>query len=127
MTFQDRVATSDSNPDFVDQLVSEQKLSTRKGYEHRKNWKKRRFPNQTPTIEAGRGMSNFQNLVLDPLIVEIVSTDKETGDRMEFRNRGTRCKYRHTFEQDGTLRKPHKLGFIHFVIIRNFRRVSKYC
>ena len=128
MTFQDRVATSGSNPDFVADQVSEQKLSTRRGYEKRKNWKKRKFPNITPVIEAGRGMSNFQNLVLDPLFVEVCSRDSETGDRMEARNRGTRCKYRHTFEQDGSLRKPHKLGFFHIVIIPNFRKsVIKNC
>ena len=46
----------------------------------------------------------------------------ENGDRMEFRNRGTKLKYRHTFEQDGSLRQDHKLGFAHFVIIRGFKK-----
>jgi len=73
-------------------------------------------------VTAGRGVSNITNWkIQDPLFVKVVSTSKN-GDRMEFRNRGTKFNYRHTFNQDGTLRESHKINFPCFVLIRSYNR-----
>lgn len=95
-------------------------------------WKKEKFVATFP-IDSGRGMSNLNsnwktNFANDPLFKKVISVDSSTGDKMEFRNKGTKLKYRKTFEQDGSVRKSHKLNFPHFVIIRNFKKKeSKNC
>jgi hypothetical protein len=89
-------------------------------------------------VQAGRGMSNFNSnwKIQDPILKIVANREQTSGDRIEFRNRGTKVKYRHTFEPDGSLRKPHKLNFPHFVLIRNYtknpnkswnRKESKNC
>ena len=79
MTFSSSATVSGSQPPFVADVKSEQKLATRRGYEKRKNWNKRRFPNQIPAIEieAGRGMSNFQKFAFqDPLLAHLETSKK---------------------------------------------------
>lgn len=110
-----------AHPDST-QDASHQKSFYKKRYQHR-----RQFVNQgQPVIEIGKGSSNYKlNLkALDPLLVRTVSR-AENGDRIEFRNRGTKLNYRNTYEQDGSLRESHKIGFPHFVIIRNFKKVNR--
>lgn len=87
-------------------------------------WKEEKFVAIFP-VDSGRGMSNLNSnwsISNDPLFKKIVSEDSATGDRIEFRNKGTKLKYRKTFEQDGSLRKSHKLNHNHFVLIRNFKK-----
>lgn len=123
MTFSESELPSGSSHGFVAHPDSVPKHASQKIYKNNKH-QRRTFVNQgQPIIEIGQGTSNikFDVKALDPLIIKTISR-MENGDRMEFRNRGTKLKYRHTFEQDGSLRKEHKLGFAHFVIIRGFKK-----
>ncbi len=74
-------------------------------------------------ILAGVGVSNLKpKWIQDPLLKIVANREQTSGDRIEFRNRGTKVKYFHTYESDGSLRKPHKLNFPHFVLIRNWKK-----
>lgn len=77
------------------------------------------------TTESGRGKSNLNsNWKLNSKAKRfLIATDKETGDKLEYRKAGqTKLKYRKTFDQDGSLRKSHKLNHGNFVVVRNFKR-----
>ena len=122
MTFTTPRAPSGSSHGFVAHPDSVRNHASQKS--SKIHGQRRTFVNQgQPIIEIGKGTSNikFDVKALDPLIIKTISR-MENGDRMEFRNRGTKLKYRHTFEQDGSLRQDHKLGFAHFVIIRGFKK-----
>lgn len=138
MTFRHSTAHSGShdglvvNPDSLREASPKSNTEQQTEYEHyqefdskkkQKVWKKRKFVATFP-VQTGRGMSNFNSNwnILNPELQTVVSRDPQTGDRIEFRTRGTKCKYRHTFEPDGSLRKPHKLNFPHFVLIRNYKK-----
>jgi len=75
-------------------------------------------------VLAGIGMSNLNSnwKIQDPILKIVANREQKSGDRIEFRNRGTKVKYFHTYESDGSLRKPHKLNFPHFVLIRNWQK-----
>ena len=100
-------------------------------------WTKKKFVAVFPT-ELGRGMSNLntnwkignlqnchQQYKVKNSSRKLVSIDLEKGDKMEFGK--SKLRYKKTFEQDGSLRKPHTLNHDTFVIVRSFKKRSKNC
>lgn len=95
-------------------------------------WTKKKFVAVFPT-ELGRGMSNLNsNWKIGNLhdchpqykvknsSRKLISIDLETGDKMEFGK--SKLRYKKTFEQDGSLRKPHTLNHDTFVVVRSFKK-----
>jgi len=115
---QDRIV---AHPDSVPKDVSQR--SSKKRNHRRSNLQN---PIDQPLIETNTSMSGILSNwkpIQEPIYSEICSRRKNgNGDKIVFRNHGTRLNYRHTFEQDGSLRQSHEINFPCFVILRGYKK-----